>query len=96
MQRKNRNQGIENGEDSDDSPVKSKRFVKKSKQLPTNVAEQTKSQEPDSLDLENRIAQGFLDREINNFEILAVFCKDQFKDVYDLFKAAKNRIIKVE
>ena len=96
MYRKSRNQGIDKDEDSDDSPVKSTRFVKKSKPLPAHAVEQRKSPEPDSLELENRVAQGFLDREINNLEILVVFCKDQFKDVYELFKVAKNRILKVE
>ena len=91
MYRKNRNLDKDDEEDGEDSPLKSKKF-----KMPKMQDLHKKVPEPDSLDIEKRTAEGYLDREFNTLPSLVDFCKDQFKDVYDLFKVAKNRILKVE
>ena len=79
--------------DSDGAPPKFNRTFQAPKQPSLNAESPTASTQPeqDSLSLEFNF-----DRTITSFDSLVDFCKDQFKDVYKLFKTAKNRIIKVE
>ena len=83
-----------NDSDSEDSPAKFNKRLTVPKQQPVDSGSPTASKpaEPDSLNLDGLD----FDKEIRNFDALATFCKNQFKDVYSLFGRAKNRIIKVE
>ena len=79
--------------DSDGAPPKFNRTFQAPKQPSLSAESPTASTQPeqDSMPLEFNF-----DRPIRSLEGLVDFCKDQFKDVFNLFKTAKNRIIKVE